>query len=149
MYDRLLVPVDGSDPARAAARHALELAAVHGSTVHALYVVDTGTNWLTVSKREVRESLRQLGESEGRGVLADVERLAAERNVPVVTELREGAVEGTILDYAAEHDVDLVVMGTHGREGARRRIVGSVAERVVREATVPVTTVTGATRADE
>jgi nucleotide-binding universal stress UspA family protein len=142
MYGDILVPVDGSDPATAAAREALGLAETCGATVHALYVVDTGTNWLTVSKQDVENSLRDLGESAGSQALASFERLAAEYDVSAVTEMSEGSVDEVILGYADEHDVDLVVMGTHGRNGVARRIVGSVAERVVRGATVPVMTVT-------
>jgi nucleotide-binding universal stress UspA family protein len=144
MYDDVLVPVDGSDNATAAARQALGLAETYGATVHGLYVVDTDTSWLAVSKSDVRDSLRDLGESTGARALASFERLAGEYEVTVVTEMAEGSVDEVILGYAADHDVDLVVMGTHGREGVARRVVGSVAERVVRGATVPVMTVTAA-----
>ena len=92
----------------------------------------------------MRDSLRDLGGSTGARALASFERLAGEYEVTVVTEMAEGSVDEVILGYAADHDVDLVVMGTHGREGVTRRVVGSVAERVVRGATVPVMTVTAA-----
>ena len=59
----------------------------------------------------------------------------------VVTETREGVPHDTILEYAEEADVDVVVMGTHGRSGLDRYLLGSVTERVVRSAEVPVLTV--------
>ncbi len=141
MYERILVPMDRSEHAMAAARHAFGLAETYGATVHALYVVDTETSWLTVSKADVRSALREAGEDAGGEALAAVEQLAAGYDVPLVTEMREGSPGDEILAYADEADVDLVVMGTHGREGVRRSLVGSVAERVVRESPVPVMTV--------
>jgi nucleotide-binding universal stress UspA family protein len=142
MYDDILVPTDGSDHAMAAARQAIGLAETYSATLHALYVVDTDTNWLTVSKNDVQDSLRDLGERAGTQALVSFENLAEEYDVSVVTEMDEGSVDDVILGYADDHDVDLIVMGTHGREGVARRVVGSVAERVVRGATVPVMTVT-------
>jgi nucleotide-binding universal stress UspA family protein len=142
MYDRVLVPTDGSEQALAAARRAFDLAERYGATVHGLYVVDTGTGWLTVSKPDVREALREVGEDAGSEALAALEVLAGEFDADLVTELREGTPEAVVLEYVDEEGIDLVVMGTHGREGLRRRLLGSVAERVVREAPVPVMTVT-------
>ncbi|AZQ14584.1 universal stress protein [Halorubrum sp. PV6] len=141
MYDHILLPTDGSDHSTAAARQALGLAETFDATVHGLYVVDTGTNWLTVSKLDVEESLREVSEVAGDRALTAFEDLAAGYDAPTRTEVREGSVDEAILGYAADHDVDLVVMGTHGRDSVARRVVGSVAERVVRGATVPVMTV--------
>jgi nucleotide-binding universal stress UspA family protein len=141
MYDDILVPVDGSDHSMAAARQALGLAETYGATVHALYVVDTETSWLAVSKRDVQNSLRDLGQSAGEEALASFERLASDYDATVDTEILEGSVDVAILGHARDHDVDLVVLGTHGRSGVARRVVGSVAERVVRGATMPVMTV--------
>ncbi|GGL64982.1 universal stress protein [Halocalculus aciditolerans] len=141
MYDRILVATDGSEHALAAAREALGLAETHDAIVYALYVVETSTSWLAVSKNEVTDALRDVGIDAGKTALADVESLAADRDVDLVTELGEGSADEEILAYAAEIDADLAVMGTHGREGVRRRLVGSVAERVVRDAPMPVLTV--------
>lgn len=141
MYERVLVPTDGSDPSLAAARRAFDLAERYGATVHALYVVDTDTSWLTVSKSEVRDSLRAVGEDAGREALAAVEALADGFDVDLVTSLEEGTPDETILDYVEREDLDLVVLGAHGQGGVRRRLLGSVTERVVRGATVPVMTV--------
>jgi nucleotide-binding universal stress UspA family protein len=141
MYDRILLPFDGSAPATAAARHALELAGTYDAELHAVFVVDTDTGWLTVSKSEVREALRELGDDESERVLSEVERLAAEAGVGLSTTVLEGHPAEAIVDHAADSDADLVVMGTHGRSGIGRRLLGSVTERVVRGADVPVMTV--------
>jgi nucleotide-binding universal stress UspA family protein len=142
MYQRILVPTDGGDHALAAARRAFDLAARYDASVHGLYVIDTNTGWLTVSKSDVRTSLREVGEDAGGQALAAFEDVGAEFDADPVTEMREGTPDEEILAYVEEEDIDLVVMGIHGREGLRRRLLGSVAERVVRGATVPVMTVT-------
>lgn len=64
-----------------------------------------------------------------------------ERDIPVETDVRRGNPHREILDYADEHAVDLVVMGTHGRTGLDRYLLGSVTEKVVRLSNVPVLTV--------
>jgi nucleotide-binding universal stress UspA family protein len=140
MYDRILVPTDGSGPADRAFEQALDLAETYDAEVHLLYVVDvsalagefdavTVIDQLEEAGREVTGRLRERAESVG------VER--------VETEVVEGVPHRTILDYADENDVDLVVMGTHGRTGIGRYLLGSVTEKVVRLADAPVLTVRG------
>jgi len=98
MYDRILVPTDGSEHALAAAGRALDLAECYDATVCGLYVVDTDTGWLTVSKSEVRDGLREIGEDAGGRALAAIEELADEFDVELVTELREGTPDEVILE---------------------------------------------------
>jgi nucleotide-binding universal stress UspA family protein len=141
VYDRILVATDGSGPARAAAEHAVELASATGATVHALFVVDTDTGWLTVSKADVKDSIREIGEGASREALREVEALAREADVQLETAVREGSPEAEIIAYAEEADVDLIVLGTHGHNALKRRLLGSVAERVINGAAVPVTTI--------
>ena len=141
MYERLLVPFDGGEHATAALEHALELAATHDATVHALYVIDTSTSPLVVSKDEVRDGLREVGEDAAGKAFAQAEALAEEYDVDLQTNIREGSPDGEILAAANAVNADLVVMGTHGHEGLSRRLLGSVTERVVRESPVPVLTV--------
>ncbi|WP_313692180.1 universal stress protein [Halorarum halobium] len=138
MYERVLVPTDGSELSETAARHALDVAAQYGATLHAIYVVDTDTGWLTVSKADVRDAIRELGDNAGEEAIESVERLAADADVDLVTAVLDGSPDDEILRYADEHDADLIVMGTHGRDGIGRRVVGSITERVVRGASVPV-----------
>ena len=141
MYDRILAATDSSEPAQAAVRHAVGLASATGATLHVLYVVDTETSWLTVSKADVKQTLRAVGESVGENVLADAEAHAADAGVPVETALREGVPDEEILAHADDIDADLVVLGTHGRDGVARRVLGSTTERVARDANTPVLTV--------
>ncbi|WP_324662598.1 universal stress protein [Haloarcula sediminis] len=138
MYDRILVPTDGSDGMEPAVDHARDLAAVHGATLHGLYVVDTGS-FATLPVETTWEGVSGLLREEGEQAVSAFAEMAGD--VPVETAIREGNPSREIVDYADEFDCDTVVMGTHGRGGIDRLLLGSVAERVVRTAPVPVVTV--------
>jgi nucleotide-binding universal stress UspA family protein len=136
MYETVLVPIDGSDQSQAALDHAVALAESHGATVHLLYVADTNRDSLTVQGGEVVDALEQEGD---RIVSAAVGGL--DPGVDVVDTVLTGDPVETILDYAGSVDADLVVMGTHGRRGLDRYLLGSTTERVVRLSSVPVLTI--------
>lgn len=144
MYDAILVPTDGSDGATAAAEHAIDLAATHDATVHALYAAD-----MPYSYDFDAERLLEILEHEGESVVEDVAERCREVNVESATAVRRGDPSRVILDYADENDVDLVVMGTHGRRGIVRFLLGSVAERVLRLSETPVLAVRRQTSGDD
>ncbi|WP_254839265.1 universal stress protein [Natronomonas marina] len=136
MYRRILVPTDGSTGSAHVAMQAFDLAEQYGATVHLLYVVDRGLRDVlgdAESERELRES--------GERAVATLAELAETYDVETEPVIREGDPAGVIRSYAAEVDVDLIVMGTHGRSGLGRRLIGSVAETVVRRSERPVLTV--------
>jgi nucleotide-binding universal stress UspA family protein len=138
MYDTILVPTDGSDAVTAAVDRAIDLAEQYDATLHGLYVVDAGSyGTLDLSSGVVVEAL----ENEGERALGELADRAEAAGVPVETEMVHGTPHKAILDYAEDHGVDLVVMGTHGRRGFDRFLLGSVTEKVVRTASVPVMTV--------
>jgi len=139
VYERVLVPTDGSDAAAAAADHAVGIARTYGATVHALYVVDVRMSPIDTSVD--REAARDLVEASDRRPFDPVRARAAAADVPVVEAVRVGVPHEAIGTYVDEHDVDLVVMGTHGRTGLKRGLLGSVTERVLRRSDVPVMTV--------
>ncbi|MFB6353000.1 MAG: universal stress protein [Halobacteriales archaeon] len=136
MFDSVVIATDGSRSVERAVDVALDLAGRFDATVHALYVVDVGD--IEAAPDAVRDDLRDALEERGERAIAEVEARAADDVVPVV---REGRPPQVIADYARRHDVDLVAMGTRGRHGENRFLVGSVAERVVRTCPVPVLTV--------
>ncbi|MEF8789272.1 MAG: universal stress protein [Haloarculaceae archaeon] len=144
MYDDVLLPTDGSPGAEAAIARALDLARTGGSILHALYVVDTGPEPPGLAG-EHRDTLRAAAEGRGRQATALVRERAADLDLRTVREIREGVPYRQILEYAEEADVDLVVMGTHGRSSAEPARLGSTAERVLARADVPVLTVRLAT----
>ncbi|WP_327053660.1 universal stress protein [Halomicrococcus gelatinilyticus] len=138
-YDSILVPTDGSDPAGRAARHGVGLAAQFDATLHALHVVDERQYSSHIADadavaREQEGRLKEVGED----AVASVAELADEADVETVTEVVTDVPFEGILDYVDDNDIDLVAMGTHGRTGFERVVLGSVAERVLRHATVPV-----------
>ncbi len=140
MYHRILLPTDGSEASLAAFDHALDLAARFDAALDVLYVVDTDALPLDAHSRTLFDAADQAA----RGTVADMVDRAEQRGFERVTgEVREGSPAEVVLDHAADHDVDLVVMGTHARTGVERYLLGSVTERVLRASPVPVLTVRG------
>jgi len=144
MYDKILVPTDGSDVAEAAVDQAIDIAGNYGAEVHALYVADTDAIAYSLGTEQVDRirqgdfaemtELRKKAEA-ATGYVAD---LAAEHGLEVVEHHAGGRPHDMIADYAADNDIDLIVMGSHGRAGVRRALLGSVTERTLRSTHVPV-----------
>lgn len=135
MYNDVLVPTDGSEGTAETLRHAVELARNHEATLHALAVVDERkARSLPAERRdEAMETMHRRAER----AVGEVVTRAEEVDIPVQTVVREGIPAQRILDYA--EDVDVVVIGTHGRSDHERYVrLGSVAQRVVENARVPV-----------
>jgi nucleotide-binding universal stress UspA family protein len=140
MYDTILVPTDGSEGSTRVVEHAVKLATVHGATVHALYVVNSGT-FAGLPMESSWEGLDEMLREDAATATAEVERVAEESGVPVHSCVIEGSPSREIVEYAEREGCDLVVMGTHGRGGLDRLLLGSVAEKVIRASNVPVLTV--------
>ncbi len=136
MFDTIVIATDGSESVRRAVSVALDLAERFDATVHALYVVDEGE--VESSPERVREEMRAALDDSGEEALSAVAE-AADR--PVTTAVREGRPATEIREYATDRGADVVAMGTRGRHGENRFLIGSVAERVVRTCPVPVLTV--------
>ncbi|PSP85376.1 stress response protein [Halobacteriales archaeon QS_6_64_34] len=146
MYDRILVPTDGSPSMQSVVDHALELADVHDATLHGLYVVDTGS-FATLPVETTWDGMTEMLREEGQQAVSTFAEMTGDE--PVETVVREGNPSGEIVDYAERCDCDAIVMGTHGRGGIDRLLLGSVAERVVRAAPVPVVTMPISDREEE
>ncbi|GGL29146.1 universal stress protein UspA [Halarchaeum grantii] len=144
MYEHILVPTDGSDVAEAAVERAIDLAAKYDATVHALYVIDIDATTLSLGTEQV-DRLRQgkLDEmpevkaeaEEATGVVADAARDAG---LDVEEHIRTGSPARAIRKFVDENEIDLIVMGSHGRAGLSRTLLGSVTEKVLRRTRVPV-----------
>ena len=144
MYDTILVPTDGSDTAEYAVEHAIDLAEKYDADVHALYVVDTSAIDVSLGTEQVdRIQQGKFGDmpeleqraNEATGVVA---AKAEAHDIDVTEAVVAGQPHKQISNYAADNDVDLIVMGSAGRSGVRRALLGSVAERTLRSTTVPV-----------
>ena len=148
MYRRILVPVDGSPTSTLGLQEALGLARDQNARVRIVNVVDEMIltqpmdMYAMTQSADLLESLRD----SGRKALDQAAALASKRKVKVECELLESrsrAVSDVILNETKKWRADLLVMGTHGRRGMNRMLLGSDAERIVREAPVPVLLVRG------
>jgi nucleotide-binding universal stress UspA family protein len=140
MYDRILVPTDGSTGTRRAIDHAIQLAETHDATVHGIYVVNTAS-YASFSMETAWEGIGDMLRDEGETAVAELRSISTAADIDIKTEILEGSPSREIVRYAEESGCDLIVMGTHGRGGIDRLLLGSVAERVVRASEVPVLTV--------
>ena len=138
MYETILFPTDGSDHAATVAEHALEAAKTRSATLHVLSVVDDRA-FLVLDDARVKQVREDLKVTAREATDAAATR-ATEAGLEVETAIDTGHPAECIVDYATENDVDLIVMGTSGDE-YESNVVGSVSQRVVRTAPVPVTTV--------
>ncbi len=141
---RILFPTDFSESSAAAGKYAFTLADRLGAELHALHVVEAIAPTVSEALERIADSMDNYLEQARDG--AEHALAAALPNdlaggKKVVRVVRTGKPLTTILDYAKENAVDLIVMGTHGRSGVPHFLVGSVAERVVRVAPCPVLTV--------
>jgi nucleotide-binding universal stress UspA family protein len=141
-YKRILVPVDGSPTSRSGLREALELAKGQGATVQLVHVVDQ--HYMAMKGMESSAGLNDMMESlkrSGRGILKNAQAMADRAGVRATSVLLEtltGPAADPIVRQARKWGADLIVLGTHGRRGVRRLIMGSDAEQIVRNSPVPV-----------
>ena len=134
-FNKILVPTDGSEYTKAAVRKAMELAKLSGGKVTALYVLDQTilTNMpMDTAVMNVYNTL----EKEGKEAVDFVRDLGASEGVEVEVVIKEGTPVKVILDESANYDI--IVMGTLGRTGMSKLLMGSVDERVVRASQCPV-----------
>jgi len=138
-YDVVLIPTDGSTESIDAGEKGLGLAEALGAEVHVLSVVDAEATAMTMHTGATEEQRRRLRDraEENAGRLADKAR---ERGLEVVELVEIGVPADKIAEYA-EENADIIVMGTRGRSGVERALLGSVTDKVVRTSPVPVVTV--------
>lgn len=137
MYDSVLVATDGDERSADVLEHAISIAEDNDATLYGLYVVDRRVYSVAFDDgpSEKKAELREVGKT----ALADVEAAARDRGVEVETELREGDPERVVAAYADEVDVDLIVVGSHGKT-PREKVqgLGSVSEATVKQTHRPI-----------
>jgi len=137
MYDNVLVATDGSSGTTETLAHAVSIAHDNDAVLHGLYVVDR--RLFLAAEKDTQDEVHQSLEEEGRVALDDIAVRAEESGLSVETRMEDGIPHKAITDYVESADIDLVVMGTHGRTGRDRVAnLGSVTERVVESSPVPV-----------
>lgn len=134
MYDRILIPTDGSKATDSIIEQAIEYAQKFDAEIHCLYVMVHNTTLVP----EGQPAALYHGEKEvGEDALSVLEE-AIPDDIDVVTEIGHGTAHTAICEYAATNDIDLIMMGTRGCSGIQRLLTGSVTENVLRSTDVPV-----------
>ena len=132
MYKRILVPIDGSDFAIKAQEHALFLAKTCGAEIVALTVVENNfINGLPLDD-EINQ-LNDILKESSKELLNEFEKLNTD-DIKITPVIKEGSPAKMILEVSKEEDVDLIVMGSSGKSGFDRFVMGSVADKVVNAA---------------
>ena len=141
MFQRILVPIDGSPTAQRGLREAIALAAAQQARLLVLHVVDEYAFLLDVPSAEVFDELLKTMRRQGLELLAQARQQAEAAGVhaeELRREVTRERVADVIVAQAQQHHADLVVIGTHGRRGVNRLALGSDAELVLRQCPVPV-----------
>jgi nucleotide-binding universal stress UspA family protein len=133
MYDHIVIPVDGSDEAKRAARRGLDLARDVDATVDVLHVVEDRTLGLAKGPEE-EGRVRERGEA----VLAELEAIASERDQSITTRLLEGKPSVEIRKFVRDRDAALIVIGTRGPTNVGKRLLGGVTQKLLQRSGVPV-----------
>jgi nucleotide-binding universal stress UspA family protein len=141
MIDRILVPVDGSEQSEEACDLVFE--EFPDATLVLLHVINPAEASYGAQASVPSFSEEWYEEEKGRAqnIFGDIEQRASEHGVEVEHAVEVGKPARVIVDFAEEHDIDHIVMGSHGRQGVSRVLLGSVAETVMRRSPVPVTVV--------
>ncbi len=139
---KILVPTDFSDFSKPAVDYACAIAARFDSQLHLLHVVPIRNAVRSLMRFLLKRwKHRRCSDRRCQTTHRKAARKRLENNQPIVREVRTGAVFLEIIDYAKANDVDLIVIGTHGRGGLMHVLLGSVAEKIVRKSPCPVLTV--------
>jgi len=138
LFQRILIPIDGSQLSLKAAKQGVYIASKLESKVVFLYVIDVRTiqtsSLAGMDQGVLKTNLRNVAER----YLNEAAKLAGEENIAFHNQIREGLPAEDILKEIEEEKIDLVIMGSKGMSGAHRVIIGSTAEEVVRWSTCPV-----------
>ncbi|MFC7173531.1 universal stress protein [Haloplanus litoreus] len=139
--EAVLLPTDGSEAATAAVDHGIAIAERYGATVHVLSVIDigalAGASSIGMSVPDVVEDLEATHEEAVETIADRCERGGLDAR----THVEQGTPHRSIREYVDAEGIDLVTMGTHGRTGFDRFVLGSVTDRVIRTSSAPVLTV--------
>ena len=142
MFKTILVPLDFSDYTDEIINVAIRIAEKFGSTIHLLHVIPNMDYFTPYESFLPAENLVGIQRDIEREVGKDLETVVKKiRDIPVVKAIHTGVAFLEIIDYVRAENIDLVVMGTHGRGALEHILLGSVAEKVVRRSPCPVLTV--------
>lgn len=144
MFNKILVPMDGSEPSERAGEHAISIADVSGGEIIVLYVIDT--SYLnSLPQHDLREKLGEELREEGKVIVEKFKKRLEDsqcdgycKNVTLIPMIKEGKPSEVILKTIDEENADLVTIGKSGKHGIERLILGNTTNRVVSGSKVPV-----------
>lgn len=139
MYKKILLPTDGSEYSNKAAKHAMWIAKESGAEIIALSVTDT-SSLVGLPLDDVIVRIKEMLQEEAHKSLENIGDVLKEEdpNIKITLKIEEGSPADVTLGVIKEEKIDLVVIGTSGKHGLDRFLLGSVAEKVVRSAICPV-----------
>lgn len=137
---KILIPTDGSDCSMRAAEYGVEIARRLGAKITVVYVIDTVVldEEYAFFKEDEREEIERKLKQAGQRYIDYVHGLAEKEGVKADFLLAKGIPFEQVVHLAEESNIDLIVMGSHGRRGTERILIGSVAERVIEYSSCPV-----------
>lgn len=144
LYRKIMIATDGSESVKKAVDTAVEVARLNGAKLYAVYVVTSG-GYTFGHPRDIgwEKAMTEHLSAEGKEATAYVETVGKAANVEVESVLLEGSPAQEIVDFADKNDIGLIVMGTLGRTGIQKFLLGSVAQNVVRHSRKAVLVVRG------
>jgi Universal stress protein UspA and related nucleotide-binding proteins len=131
LVDRILIATDGSIKNRPALEEGIKIARAFGAAVHAVYVIDMGAFSSMSADMPIGDTYRII-KAEADEAFDRIKTLAGD--MPVTTSILDGRPAAEIVKYAVAKKIDLIVIGTQGKKGFERLLLGSVAEEVIRSA---------------
>ncbi|MFO7791893.1 MAG: universal stress protein [Candidatus Saliniplasma sp.] len=134
-YEKILIPTDGSEANVEAVKKGLSMARLLGAKAKILFVVDTST-FIDLPPDDLVTNVTSHMKNKGEEVLDEVEEMADEYGVHIERTVKEGHPAEIIIDESSKSDI--LVIGTHGRSGFSRLLLGSTAEKVIRHSDCPV-----------
>lgn len=141
-FSKILVAIDGSQPSMDAAQYAIEMAKKDAAQIIAVTVnhISLSSYGLVTPEGELKSPQDQEIILESKERFANLDQIAKQNNVELKTELinSQMSIDGTIVEYAESEDVDLIIMGTRGRSGFKKLLLGSIASAVVTYSPCPV-----------
>ncbi len=142
LFKKILIATDGSEYTKNSVDYGIDLAKNTGAELHAIYVVDTAA-FASIPMDAAWESMYELLRQEGDEATKYVADKAQAEGLEVDRNTIEGHPADEIIKYAEKNSISIIVMGTLGKSGLDRFLLGSVAEKVVRNSKIPVLVVRG------
>ncbi|MCL7476093.1 MAG: universal stress protein [Methanosarcinales archaeon] len=142
IFKKIVIATDGSENSANAIKHAIELARISEASLSAVYVVDTGA-FVSIPVDMAMGNMYEILKTEGDNAVKQVEDLAQAAGIETERFTIEGHPAEEIIKFSENISADLIVMGTLGKSGLDRFLLGSVAEKVSRNSQTPVMVVRG------